>query len=189
MPSILMHFEPPTDNLDAFLHIESLWQASTTSAQRVALLESPRWSLQQAALMALRDRPDPDAVPAILRLLRVHDQLDLYRAPNQRSLDGAPSESTREIWRCRFRVKQAALLALGAIGATHGERAVGDEGMARLHHDALDHTQDFVIRVAACHALRLINSPRSRDVLTQASRDSERCTATEASKGLATMPP
>jgi HEAT repeat protein len=153
---------------------------------RAALFDS-NWQIVQASLQALGRRADASAVPDILAVLDVQDGLDLYGAPDQWTLEGAPDAATADTWRCRFRVKQAACHALGAIGQACGAGTVGARGVDRLAAYACSSKEDYCVRAAACQALGLMKAVAARDALQKASSDGEWCTSREAAKALAAL--
>lgn len=170
------------NDIAALRRVDRLLDSETPPEELVAALDDHNWQAQQAALQAIGRRRVREAVPAILCLLERQDRLDIYGAPEHLSLDGAPDPATRDTWRCRFRVKQAACHALGAIGLVHGGAAV-----ERLASYARSRAEDFCVRAAACQALGHMRAAAARDALLAASRDEEWCTATEATKALAVI--
>jgi len=175
------------NDIAALRRVDRLLDSETPPDELSAALDDHNWQVQQAALQAVGMRRVREAVPSILRLLERQDQLGLYGAPEPWSLDGAPDPATRDAWRCRFRVKQAACHALGAIGRTHGDGAVGADAVERLASYARSREEDFCVRAAACQALGRMQAAAARDALLDASRDEEWCTATEAAKALAAI--
>ncbi len=167
-----------------FRNIDRLFDSSTPTAAVIAALAASDWQIQQAACLALSHRPDPAAVETVMQLLDAQDRMDVYGAPDNWTLDGAADDTAREIWRCRFRVKQAACLALGSIGGRFGHGAVSPVALARLMHYATNDGDDYAVRAAACQALGLIRAPSARTALGKAAADGEWCTRTEAIKAL-----
>ncbi|MCX7935590.1 MAG: HEAT repeat domain-containing protein [Planctomycetota bacterium] len=183
--------------MDAFAAMEECLQlASTRGAGAVAeikqRLSHPDWRVRYAAAVALGDRRAAEAVPELLAALAAEDAAPLFSQP--RSLGGGPagSPAAREVdeilratppevleaWRRRGRLKQAICLALAEIGPA------AKEAMPILRRYAVDQSQDYAVRAAACHALGRIAPEANRDVLLQASQDEEWCTRTEARKAL-----
>jgi HEAT repeat protein len=176
-----------TTDLPTFVRIDRFFDPATPLDDLLAALTDDNWQIQQAALQALGQRPDVRAVPAIVALLDRQDALPLYGAPDQWSLDGAPDADTKEIWRCRFRVKQAACHALGAIGAAHGAAALGAKALERLATYATSQKDDYCTRAAACQSLGRCRAAAARPALELAAQDGEWCTKTEAGKALAAL--
>jgi HEAT repeat protein len=157
----------------------------------IALLAHPEWRVRYAAAIAVGDRRDEAALPALLALLDDEDAAPLFSQPEDfgsgpagtnlpidMRLPAGTTPATREAWRRRGRIKQAVSLALGQLGLADA-RVV-----ERLSRHATDQAQDYAVRAAACKALGQLAAPASRPYLTQASSDEEWCTKTEAAKAL-----
>ena len=166
-------------------------QDESALMQTVALLGDDNWRVRYAAAVALGDRRDPRAVEPLLEALRREEEAPLFTQPKLEGSISAGSninftipfpegttEETKEAWRRRGRLMQAACLALGAIG--NATPAV----LAPLHRYATDQACDYMVRAAACKALGQLARPESLPVLEQASGDEEWCTAREATKGI-----
>ena len=168
--------------------------AQRDAASLAALLEmlrDPDWRVRYAAAVGLQDRGDPAAIPGLLAALAEEETAPLFSSPELPGADfnaaGAQatevvfppgtSEETKEAWRRRGRVKQAVVLALGAIASD------APEVLAVLHRYARDAEQDYAVRASACHALGEIASPASLTCLEAACSDEEGCTRMEAVKG------
>ena len=157
----------------------------------VSRLRHEDWRVRYAAAIALGERRSVAAVPDLVALLGEEDEAPLYsqkeelaglpagcnRTPQGRVPAGVPPD-TAEAWRRRGRVKQAVCLALGLIGA-----AAAPAALPALHRYATDQAEDYPVRAASCKALAQIADPSSLAVLTEATKDPEWCTATEARKG------
>jgi len=116
-------------------------------------LKSDNWQVQQAVCAAIGDRGEGEALPAIADLLDAQDALGVYACPDEWDFDSAGSESERETWRCRFRVKQAALLAIGGCVARHGAAVVRDALREHIERYAVSQDEDYPVRTAACDLL------------------------------------
>ena len=160
-------------------------------AQTLALLADENWRVRYAAAIALGDRRDPRAVDALVETLLKENEAPLFTQPKLEGSAHAGSndrfevvfpagttEETKEAWRRRGRVIQAACLALGSIGTA--TPAV----LELLHEYATDQSRDYVVRAAASKALGQLACPKSLPVLEKAARDEEWCTAREAQKAL-----
>lgn len=173
------------NDLDTFLTIDAFWDASTPFSELEKALQDDNWQVQQAACAAIGDRGEADALPAIAELLAAQDALGVYACPDEWDLDAAGSESERETWRCRFRVKQAALLAIDACVQQHGAAIIVSDPLRRhMEQYAVDPEEDYPVRAAACDLLGVIAHTASRPVLQHAATDGEWCTATAARKAL-----
>jgi len=166
-------------------------QEEAAFTQTLALLADENWRVRYAAAVALGDRRDPRAVDALVQALRHENEAPLFEQPK---LPGScpagcnipfevifpegTTEPTKEAWRRRGRVIQAAFLALGSIGTA----APGV--LELLHRYATDQSRDYGVRAAACKALGQIAAPESLAVLEKAAGDEETCTKWEAKKGL-----
>jgi HEAT repeat protein len=160
------------------------------------LLRDADWRVRYAAAVALQDRRDPAAIPALLETLAAEDAAPLFSSPELEDtiLDAAgarptdipfppgTTEEMKEAWRRRGRIKQAVALALGAIGQAAPRAAQDPAVLAVLHRYARDPEQDYAVRAASCHALGEIASPASAACLKQACADEETCTRLEAMK-------
>ena len=172
--------------------MERCMDAATPVATLIATLDNPDWQIRFAAIVALGDRRDRLAVGPLAALLRHENSEPLYSqrdevgggipagSPQGRTPTFPPgtSEATQAAWARRGRLKQAACLALGAIGLA--EPAVLD----LLHRYAVDQAEDYAVRAAANKALGLLGHASSRPVLERAVADPEWCTRTEAAKAL-----
>ena len=169
-------------------------EAADAAALQAALTDGD-WRIVQAALHAVRWHPVAAVAGDILDVLVRQDALPL-RSQDREVFHqaGAPFSSyphpleeaapaTRELWKCRWRVKQAACLALGAIGpALPGE--VRGRAIAALSGYAVSAADDYHVRAAACDALGRIGDPAARAALDQAAGDEEWCTRTHAARAL-----
>jgi len=171
-------------DLTTFLTIDRLLGPTVSTDELVAALAADNWQVQQMALWALAERGDIDTATPILGTLDAQDAMDVYGSPDQWAFDGVDDIDTRETWRCRFRVKQAACQALGRIGERHGPAALGARVIDRLARYARSQDEDYVVRAAACQALRGCRATAAREALETAATDTEWCTATEARKAL-----
>lgn len=172
------------NDLETFLSMDVFWNPGTSLEALVAALESDNWQVQQAALAALGDRAESAALTAIEALLAQQDTLGVYDCPEEWDLDAAANAAEREAWRCRFRVKQAALIAIGKMVATCGPDIVGEPLFSRVKRYAVSQEDDYAVRVAACDLLGKLGRPEAVETLKQATGDGEWCTATTARKSL-----
>jgi HEAT repeat protein len=158
------------------------------------ILEHRDWQVRYAAAVALGDRPDVRAVTPLLKLLAEEDAAPLYTQQSEGSgipagcpfpvaptLGGGATEALRSAWQRRGRIKQAACLALGRVGARD------PRVLDALHRYATDPREDAAVRSAACLALGFIGDGASRPVLERAAQDDEWCTRTEATKAIAAL--
>jgi HEAT repeat protein len=157
-------------------------------------LRHANWRVRMAAAVALGDRGDAAAVPALLRALEAEDLEPVYTQPENMvalhagsnepftlALPAGTPEQTLECWRRRGRLRQSLCLALGQLGKA------SVAALPLLHRYAVDAGQDYMVRAAACLALGRIGDPASLPVLEQAVHDSEWCTQTEARRSLAAV--
>ena len=155
----------------------------------LGLLSHADWHVRFAAAVATGDRRSPEAVPALLELLRAEEAAPLFTQPrdmcglpagcNDRltvQLPAGTTDATREAWRRRGRVLQAACLALGQIGTA------ARPALPYLQRYATDQKVDYAVRAASCKALGLIGDAAALESLARAKDDGEWCTATEARK-------
>lgn len=176
-----------TSVLDQLRVMDGCFAPSTASAMLTALLGSGEWPVVQAALLGIANHPDKEVVSAILTVLDQQDELPIYGGTYEQSLEDAPDATIREQWRCRFRVKQAACIALGAIGAQFGSQALEPHAVERLMRYAVDQGEDYPVRAASCAALGRARVARATVVLARAAADTEWCTATEAKRALSRL--
>jgi HEAT repeat protein len=171
-------------------------------ALRQALADED-WEVVQGALFALRRAPRPELGAQLLAVFDREDRRDLYGQPEGDLLHfgagdprggelspraGQYDAETLEAWKCRWRVKQAAALAVAALAEAGGPRALPDETVDRLIGYLQDaEGEDYPVRAAAAQALGALGDPRARAALETAAGDVEFCTATEASKALARL--
>ncbi len=173
------------NKLNTLLTIDAFWNPATPLGALVEALQSDDWQVQQAACAAIGDRGEAEGLGAIADLLDAQDALGIYACPDEWDFDAAGCESERETWRCRYRVKQAALLAIGGCVAKHGATVVSDALRVHIERYAVSQDEDYPVRAAACDLLGAIGTPASRPILERAATDGEWCTATAARKALA----
>ena len=169
--------------------MERLFAAAEAGSARapVEALDDPDWTVVQAALHAIRLHPRAEYAGPVARVLARQDELDIYGQTSDAKLNEVP-RATKEVWKCRWRIKQAASHALGAIGAACGRTALSEDALARLRRWAADRErEDYHVRAAACLALAQIRDPAARESLAMAAADDEFCTRTEARKALAVL--
>ena len=150
----------------------------------IAAFGDPDWTLVQAALLVAKLYPRPQWAGPILNVLDRQDKLELYSQKDGVDPMTFP-EATREIWKCRWRVKQAACHALGAIAGTCGLEAIDPLAVQRLAAYATSpNAEDYQVRAAAAKALGHMRGPIADPALQVTTADPEFCTATEAKKSL-----
>ncbi|MGI6496638.1 MAG: hypothetical protein ACOX5G_11260 [Kiritimatiellia bacterium] len=190
-----MTYSPTRTDLATFRSLDRLFAPDAPLEGLLAALDADQWQLQQGALWALAgrmERPLPHdtlaaIAEAVLALLDDQDGRGVYAAPSPKDYRGADPAKTEE-HRCRFRVKQAACMALApAAMALPPGNPLHERAVARLERYAVDLAEDYAVRAECCRALGRIALPRSRGTLEQASTDGEWCTATEARKALARL--
>ncbi len=172
------------NDIETLVRMDGFWKADTPVADLIAALDNDNWQIQQAALLAIGDRGEIETLPAIEALLAVQDGLGIYACPEEWNFDDAKDEAEKEMWRCRFRVKQAALLAIGRCVDRHGPDIVGAALLQRLMDYAVSQENDYPVRIAACEVLGRLKRPESKATLEQAASDGEWCTAMTAKKSL-----
>ncbi|HBC87673.1 MAG TPA: hypothetical protein DCZ94_12010 [Lentisphaeria bacterium] len=154
-------------------------------------LSDDNWRVRYAAAIALGDRKDPNAVDALVQVLDNEDKAPLFSQPKLEGGAHAGSnvpfsvifpkgttEATKEAWRRRGRLIQAACLALGNIGKT------SPKALEKLHRYTTDQKCDYSVRAASCKALGQLASPESLPILEKATKDEEWCTSCEARKAV-----
>ena len=177
---------------DTFARMEECLAAAARPSSKtmdllLRALADPAWEVRFAAAVALGDRPDPAAIDGLLGALREEDAAPLFTQKGEiiahagstrpTAVDVPDDPAIRDAWRRRGRIKQAACLALGN---TKPDPRV----LEVLHRYAVDISQDYMVRAAACKALGQIASPASKAVLERAVDDEEWCTKTEAMRAL-----
>lgn len=172
------------NDVAVLLILDAFWDPATPLSELLNALHSDQWQVQQAALAAIGDRGERQALYALEALLEEQDGMDVYGCPDEWELDAAANVQEKEIWRCRFRVKQAALLALRSCALRHGSEVVNPGLLERVHRYALSQDEDYTVRAAACNLLSVLANPASREVVSAAMKDGEWCTATFARKAL-----
>ena len=172
------------NDLDTFLKMDAFWDAETPVAELEEAFKNDNWQVQQAALAAIGDRCETSAVSAIFAILDQQDKLPVYACPDEWDLDAASNESEKETWRCRFRVKQAALLAISKCIEIKGLDFVNEALNQKIMDYSINQDEDYPVRMAACKLLGQIKGNEAKAVLEQASLDGEWCTATTAKEAL-----
>lgn len=163
-------------------------------SELLTLLSDACWEVRFAATVALGDCRAPAAVGPLCDLLDAEDRAPLYTQTQDHGGGPAggnrirevslPAGTTAEIadaWQRRGRIKQAACLALGSIGAADAR------SLSFLERYATDAREDYAVRAAACKALGMLRPPSARGALERAADDQEWCTRTEARKALAAL--
>lgn len=183
-----MKYSPTRTDMGVFLAIDRLLSPAAAAPELAAALESDQWQLQQAALWSIAtSHRDPALLDAVTATLDAQDKLRIYEGRDHWTYEDDDPVAQEE-HRCRYRVKQAAVMALAAVAATLAatdpRRA---RATARIEPYATSMADDYAVRAEACRALGLLASPSSRATLEKASADGEWCTATEAAKALARL--
>jgi HEAT repeat protein len=182
-----MPYAHTRNDLATFLEIDAFWSPDSPVSTLTAALDSDNWQVQQAALSAIGDRAETEALPAIEALLAAQDEMGVYACPDQWTFDGAEDVAEREMWRCRFRVKQAALIALTRCVEAAGAAILSESLAARAAAYVTSQADDYPVRVAAGELLGHVDTPASRASLEAASTDGEWCTAATARRSLARL--
>lgn len=177
------------NDLATFLTMDAFWDPATPVSVLLDSLHADNWQVQQAGLAALGDRGETEALPEIEALLETQDKLGLYDCPYEWDLVSAPDSSEKETRRCRYRVKQAALIAILRCVEQDGPGIIEDSLLDKLHRYAVSREEDYPVRVAACDLLVALKRPESRPVLELASKDGEWCTATVAARAFTEYQP
>ena len=172
------------NDLDTFLKMDAFWDETTPVNELEKALQDDNWQVQQAGLSAIGDRGETSTIPAIIAILDEQDQLPIYSCPEEWDFESATNEDEKETWRCRFRVKQAALVAISKCVDKNSSDLVGDNLCQKIMDYALNQDEDYPVRMAACHLLGQIKRPEAKSILEQASQDGEWCTATTAKEAL-----
>ena len=176
--------------------MDSCMNPQTSAEELIALLQDTDWQIVMAAVVALGDRKEAKAFPALVALLDKEDAAPLFSQkedytlkPAGTSADGRkrwwlPEDTTHETamaWDRRGRLKQSAMFALAAIG-------LNSEALSqKLQVYAVDQSQDHPVRMAACRTLGFLKDASACSTLEKASTDDEWCTLTEAKKALARL--
>ena len=148
----------------------------------IAALDHSRWEVRYAAAIALGDRRDARAVPALLQVLAAEDAAGIYGQPKLTWEESGPifpegtTEADKAAWSRRWRLKQAAIVALGQIGAPD------PRVFEILQRYVVDQDEEYGIRAASGHTLGLIPDASSLEALATAKSDPEFCARTEAHK-------
>lgn len=172
------------NDLNTFLMMDAFWKPEMSLTGLTAALDADNWQVQQAALAAIGDRGEAAALDAIEALLAAQDNLPVYDCPDEWNLDAATNTAERETWRCRFRVKQAAIIAICKCVGQHGPEIVSEALFQRIQSYAVSRQDDYAVRAAACDLLGKLARVAARTTLEQAATDGEWCTAVIAQKAL-----
>jgi HEAT repeat protein len=160
-------------------------------------LAHPDWNVRFAAAVAAGRSRDASALAGLAALLAEEAGRPLYTQPPVHyegsgdateiaeqvrplvaSFPVEPDPETREAWRRRGRLKQAALYAVADI-------AIADPGLvATACRMAADGGEDYPVRMAACRCLGRIGGRECLPVLEAAAALDEWCTAVEARKAI-----
>ena len=157
----------------------------------LSALTDPDWQIRYAAVVAIGDRKNSDAINALVKILQDENAAPIYTqdadyggAPagspyaNEPNLPIGTTDETRDAWHRRGRIKQAAIIALGSIG-------IADSQALELLHDyAINQKEDYMVRAASCQTLGILASPTSKPYLEKAINDTETCTMMEAVRAL-----
>jgi HEAT repeat protein len=156
------------------------------------------WRVRYAAAVAMGESGDPRWLPQLGELLAMEDGRDLYGQPRvlgftnsfddtrmaeqliatEAIFDQEYPEDRMDAWRCRGRVRQAALLAVDAIGTATPE-------LIQLIHDVLeDPDEDFSVKAAGAKALGRVGDALSLPALERALEFDEWCLQVEAHKAI-----
>ena len=154
-------------------------------------LNDADWQVRYAAIVAIGDRKNPDAINALVTTLQAENAAPIYTqdadyggAPagsphaSELNLPAGTTDETRDAWQRRGRIKQAAIIAIGSIGI------VSQLALELLHNYAVNQKEDYMVRAAACQTLGKLASPTSKPYLEKAVNDNETCTMMEAVRAL-----
>jgi predicted dehydrogenase len=185
--------ETTLHRMDACAAIAERRDASKFS-ELVGALGDPDWRVRYAAIVALGDLGDPQAVDPLCALLRAEASEPIFTQPPLKgggyagathvspiAFPAGTTEEVKEAWRRRGRLLQAGCLALGNLGSPTAPL------LDLLHDFATDQKRDYVVRAAACKALGQLACPGSLPAVEQATQDEEWCTACEARKAVAAI--
>ena len=165
----------------------------------VGFLNDNRWQVRYAAIVAMGDTGDISLIGLLSEAIRNEEKQPIYTQPadlkNAEVPAGSnalysiefPAETTdteKESWKRRGKIKQAACLAIGSILERATDCAIADDALGLLHKLALDRTEDYHVRAAACKTLGAVGDKGSIPFLEKAATDSEWCTKTEAQKSI-----
>lgn len=177
---------------------ELMEQALNDEPEMAQLATHPEWRVRYAAAIGMGETKDPRWLPILLDLMKLEAKRDLYGQPRVREFVGSyddtlaaeqlvatravwdiePTAQQRDDWQCRGRVRQAAILAVHAIGQL-------DADWEQLLIDILhDQSEDSVVRTAAAKALSRVGGEASIRPLRAALAIDEWCLAIEVRKSL-----
>jgi HEAT repeat protein len=160
-------------------------------------LGHPDWQVRFAAAEAVGRAADAASLDGLAGLLEEERRAPLYDQPPVRyqgmgdateiaervdplvpSFPFEPDAPTKEAWRRRGRLKQAALFAIARIGSA-------EPGLVKtVCAMALDDGEDYAVRMAACRCLGRIGDRDCLPTLEAAAAIDEWCTAVEARKSI-----
>ena len=158
-----MNYSPTRTDMGAFLVIDRLLSPAATAPELLSALDCDQWQLQQAALWSIATaHRDPSMLDATFATLDAQDHLRIYEGRDHWTYEDDDPVAQEE-HRCRFRVKQAAVMALAAVAATlpaDDPRRV--RAVSRMEFYATSMADDYAVRAEACRALGLLASPPAR---------------------------
>lgn len=158
----------------------------------------PDWRVRYAAAVAMGETGDGKWIDTLYAMLKYEDTRELYTQPRvlgfensyddtrmaeqlvpiKEIFDQDYPEDLKEDWRCRDRVKQACLFAVGDIGKVSGEM------LAYLHATLQRQGEDYAVCAATARALGTVGHKGSIPYLEKALQIDEWCVQTEARKAI-----
>lgn len=156
------------------------------------------WRVRYAAAVAIGEKKNPEYIDILLELLKNEDKLDLYSQPKVKEFIGGYddtrmaemlvsikevfseeySDDIKEIWKCRGRVRHAAIFALYEIG-------VPNEEIERyLCESIVRPNEDFAVCAATARTLGKIGSEKAIPYIERAMQKDEWCLRCEGKKAI-----
>lgn len=159
------------------------------------------WRVRYGAAIAMGEKQDPSYVPVLLEMLKNEDKLDLYSQPQVKEFIGGYDDTRmaemlvkvqevfdkeypdhiKEAWKCRGRVRHAAIFALYDIG-------VVNEAVNRYLCECLERpNEDFAVCAAAARTLGKLGNAGCIPSIERGMEKDEWCLRCEGRKAIAKL--
>lgn len=180
---------------------ELMEQALSDQDAMLQLSRHPEWRVRYCAAIGMGETGDARWLPALYDLMKLEAARDLYGQPRVKQFVNSyddtlaaeqlvateaiwevePTATQRDDWQCRGRVRQAAILAVHAIGQPD---SAWEQLLIEVLHDG---REDSVVRTAAAKALSRVGGAASLNPLRAALEIDEWCLAIEVRKSLSAL--
>jgi len=173
--------DPLVGAQDAAMRLCRMPVETSTTDELLALLHNDSWQVRMASALALGERREPRALPALLQLLADEKDKEIFENQEQKywfvdhnpipfSVPVDPEKEPKRFaaWSRRWRLKGQVARALGKIGGS---------GVEETLLASIADGQDFHYYICVFSALKMCGTAKSLPTLRRYSDYGEYCTA------------